>query len=69
MSGVATPATELLKVRDAASRLHLSESSVRRILAAEKTGVHRIFTPGRNKPMVRVEAQVIDRILRRSTQT
>lgn len=56
---------EMISVSEATRRLGISKTSAYKILNKEP-GVHRIHTPGSKKPIIRVEAQVVDRILRRS---
>lgn len=56
---------EKLTVKQCQERLGVTRSSTYRLLAHEP-GVHRIFRAGSKKPMIRVDATVIDRILQRS---
>lgn len=56
---------EMLRVREAAVRLGVGRTSAWRILRKEP-GVHLIYTPGSKKPIITVEAAVVDRILRRT---
>lgn len=51
----------------AAKQLGVCPNTALKILRKEKTGVHFIYTPGRAKPIVRIDPVVIDRILRRTT--
>jgi hypothetical protein len=58
--------TRLLTPKDAAQLLNVSLSTVY-ALVRDEPGVHRIFTrKGNKKPTIRIEPQVIERILRRS---
>lgn len=57
---------ELVDMNEVARCLAFSLTSAHRIIAGETSGVHRILLPGRKRPVIRVERQVIDRILRRS---
>lgn len=56
---------EMLSVKEAAARLGVKRTSAWRILRKEP-GVHLIYTPGSKKPIIRAEAAVVDRILRRT---
>jgi hypothetical protein len=56
---------EKLDMKECQKRLGVSRSSVYRILVNEP-GVYRILSPGCKKPIIRVDASVIERILRRS---
>ncbi len=56
---------KLISVKEAAKRLGVGKTSAYKLLANEP-GVHRIYTPGSKKPMIKIEAQVTDRILRRT---
>lgn len=57
---------EKLTIKQCQERLGLPRSTTYRLLAHEP-GVYRIFLPGsKKKPVLRVEASVIDRILLRS---
>jgi predicted DNA-binding transcriptional regulator YafY len=60
--------TEMITVKEFARRLGVSLETARRIARSESSGVHVWFTPGSTKkPMIRIEAGVVDRIMRRST--
>jgi predicted DNA-binding transcriptional regulator AlpA len=56
---------EKLTIKECQKRLGTSRSTTYRLLNHEP-GVFRFFAPGSKKPVVRVDASVIDRILERS---
>lgn len=60
-------AVKWISTATAARQLGVCPNTALKILRKEKTGVHFIYTPGRAKPIVRINPIVIDRILRRST--
>jgi hypothetical protein len=55
----------MLRIKDVQQRLGVGRSSTYRLLEGEP-GVHRIYTTGSTKPMIVVEPEVVERILRRS---
>jgi excisionase family DNA binding protein len=58
---------DLLTVQEAARLLHVSASTARRMLRREP-GVHSFLTPGSRRPILRIPREVIERILRRTSQ-
>jgi hypothetical protein len=58
---------EMLTMKQCGQRLGVPKSTVYKLLDREE-GVHRYMVPGSKRPIIRVEASVIDRILRRSDQ-
>lgn len=61
----ASEGARFLTVSQAAKELGLSRSGAYRILTVEP-GVYRIFLPGSKRPVMRVEPEIVDRILKRS---
>lgn len=57
--------SEKLTVKQCQERLGVSRATMYKMLAHEP-GVLRMFIPGSKKPIIRVDASVIERILRRS---
>lgn len=56
---------EMLTVKECQARLGFKRASMYKVLNHEP-GVHRYFTPGSKKPIIRVESTVVDRLLKRS---
>jgi len=56
---------QMLTVKECQERTGFKRASMYKVLKHEP-GVHRFFTPGSKKPIIRVESTVIDRLLNRS---
>jgi hypothetical protein len=56
---------ELLDLGEAAALLKVSRDTARRLLR-NQPGVHLLRAPGRSRPMIRVNREVIERVLRQS---
>jgi len=56
-----------LRVKECQRMLGLGRSSTYRVLQGEREGVYRIYVSGSIKPVIVVEPEVIERILRRSS--
>ena len=57
--------SKFLTVKQVAQELGLGRKTAYNILVGEP-GVYRMYTPGSKRPIIRVEREVVDRILRRS---